>query len=112
MSTGSPNRTSFALWGSPTMYGHAILTARSFFVPGDGGQLLAVFPDLNMVVVFTAGNYGQDDKSVCFKMIRQSIIPAVLSNPPLMKDKTAEVQAVIENRVRPQSPAPRRKGEL
>ena len=50
----------------------------SYFVPGDGGQLLAVFPDLDMVVVLTAGNYGQDDKSVCFTMIRQGLLPAVL----------------------------------
>jgi len=50
----------------------------SYFVPGDGGQLLAVFPDLSMVVVLTAGNYGRDDKSVCFSMIRQYVLPAVL----------------------------------
>ncbi len=50
----------------------------SYFVPGDGGQLLAVFPDLNMVIVLTAGNYGRDDKSVCFSMIRQGLLPAIL----------------------------------
>jgi CubicO group peptidase (beta-lactamase class C family)/pimeloyl-ACP methyl ester carboxylesterase len=55
-------------------------TVRSYFVPGDGGQLLAVFPDLNMVIVFTAGNYGRDVKSVCFSMISRYILPAVMSS--------------------------------
>jgi len=51
----------------------------SYFVPGDGGQLLSVFPDLDMVIVFTAGNYGMDVKSVCFSMSYRYILPAVLS---------------------------------
>ena len=51
----------------------------SYFVPGDGGQLIAVFPDLNMVIVFTAGNYGTDVKSVCFNMIYRYILPALQS---------------------------------
>ncbi|MBN2091827.1 serine hydrolase [candidate division KSB1 bacterium] len=49
----------------------------SYFAPGDGGQLLAVFPDLNMVIVMTAGNYGTDVKAVCFAMIRNYILPAL-----------------------------------
>jgi CubicO group peptidase (beta-lactamase class C family)/dienelactone hydrolase len=56
---------------------------RSYFVPGDGGQLLAVFPELNMVVVLTGGNYGRDAKSVCFSLIRQYILPAV----PLVREE-------------------------
>jgi CubicO group peptidase (beta-lactamase class C family) len=54
-------------------------TIHSYFVPGDGGQLLSVFPDLNMVIVFTAGNYGTDVKSVCFTMIYRYILPAFQS---------------------------------
>jgi CubicO group peptidase (beta-lactamase class C family) len=54
----------------------------SYFVPGDGGQLLAVFPGLGMVVVLAAGNYGRDDKSVCFTMIRQGLLPAVRHDRP------------------------------
>lgn len=53
----------------------------SYFVPGDGGQLLAIFPGLDMVVVMAAGNYGRDDKAVCFAMIRQELLPAVLPDP-------------------------------
>ena len=52
-------------------------TIHSYFVPGDGGQLLSVFPDLNTVIVFTAGNYGTDVKSVCFNMIYRYILPAL-----------------------------------
>mgnify|MGYP001029600185 CR=1 FL=1 len=53
-------------------------TVHSYFVPGDGGQLLAVFPDLDMVIVLTAGNYGRDVKSVCFSMIGRYVLPAVM----------------------------------
>jgi CubicO group peptidase (beta-lactamase class C family) len=49
----------------------------SYFVPGDGGQLLSVFPDLNMVIVFTAGNYGTNVKSTCFNIIYYYILPAL-----------------------------------
>lgn len=52
----------------------------SYFVPGDGGQLLSVFPELNMVIVFTAGNYGTDVKSTCYTMIKQYILPALLTD--------------------------------
>jgi CubicO group peptidase (beta-lactamase class C family) len=59
-------------------------TIRSFFVPGDGGQLLAVFPGLKMVIVFTGGNYGTDVKSTYFAIIYQHILPAVhLLSPEL-----------------------------
>jgi CubicO group peptidase (beta-lactamase class C family) len=54
----------------------------AYFVPGDGGQLLAVFPGLDMVVVFTGGNYGRDDKSVCFSMINTYVLPALLCPVP------------------------------
>jgi CubicO group peptidase (beta-lactamase class C family) len=49
----------------------------SFFVPGDGNQILAVFPELELVVVFTAGNYGVDPKPVYFSLFEKFILPAV-----------------------------------
>ncbi|MBN2089765.1 serine hydrolase [candidate division KSB1 bacterium] len=52
-------------------------TIHSYFVPGDGGQLLSIFPDLNMVIVFIAGNYGTDVKAICFSMIYKYILPAL-----------------------------------
>jgi CubicO group peptidase (beta-lactamase class C family) len=51
---------------------------RSFFAPGDGNQILAVFPGLKMVVVFTAGNYGRDPKSTYHSLFEEFILPAVL----------------------------------
>lgn len=50
----------------------------SYFVPGDGNQILAVFPRLRMVVVFTAGNYGRDPKSTYYALVEEFILPAVL----------------------------------
>jgi hypothetical protein len=51
---------------------------RSYFVPGDGNQILAVFPELLMVVVFTAGNYGKDPKPVYYSLIDEFVLPAVI----------------------------------
>jgi CubicO group peptidase (beta-lactamase class C family) len=50
----------------------------SYFVPGDGNQILAVFPELGTVVVFTAGNYGKDPKPVYYSLFEDFILPAVL----------------------------------
>jgi CubicO group peptidase (beta-lactamase class C family) len=49
----------------------------SFFHPGDGGQLLLVVPELEMVVVFTGGTYGADVKRRYFPIISEYILPAV-----------------------------------
>jgi CubicO group peptidase (beta-lactamase class C family) len=51
-----------------------------FCVPGDGNQILAVFPELNMVVVFTAGNYGRDPKPVYAELFEKYLLPAVISD--------------------------------
>ncbi len=42
---------------------------------GWGGQTIMVFPDLNMVVVFTCGNYAS--KSKLFKILNKYVLPAV-----------------------------------
>jgi CubicO group peptidase (beta-lactamase class C family) len=51
---------------------------RSYFVPGDGNQIVAVFPELTVVVVFTAGNYGKDPKSIYYSLFKDFILPAVV----------------------------------
>lgn len=52
---------------------------RSCFVPGDGSQILAVFPELRLVIVFTAGNYGVDPNPVYHSLFKKYILPAVIS---------------------------------
>jgi CubicO group peptidase (beta-lactamase class C family) len=51
---------------------------RSYFIPGDGNQILAVFPEFEMVVVFTAGNYGKDPKPIYYSLFEEFILPAVI----------------------------------
>jgi len=50
---------------------------RSYFVPGDGNQILAVFPEIGMVVVLTAGNYGLDPKPIYYSLFEKFILPAL-----------------------------------
>lgn len=50
----------------------------SYFVPGDGNQIVAVFPELQMVIVCTAGNYGRDPQSDYFSLFEEFILPAAL----------------------------------
>jgi CubicO group peptidase (beta-lactamase class C family) len=56
-------------------------TVRSFFHPGDGGQILMVVPELDLVVVFTAGTYGTDVKRVYHAILSEHVLPAVDSKP-------------------------------
>jgi CubicO group peptidase (beta-lactamase class C family) len=46
-----------------------------FRAGGWGGQSIMVFPDLDMVVVFTGGNYAA--RSSLFKIIKKYILPAI-----------------------------------
>jgi CubicO group peptidase (beta-lactamase class C family) len=52
---------------------------RSYFVPGDGSQILAVFPDLRIVIVFTAGNYGVDPNPVYYSLFERYILPDIIN---------------------------------
>jgi len=49
----------------------------SFAASGYGGQVIAVFPDLDMVVVITGGNYEHDEGQP-FQVMEKFILPAVL----------------------------------
>ena len=49
----------------------------AIFAPGDGGQFLVVFPSLDMVIVFTAGNYDKDSTKVYWEIITDNILPAL-----------------------------------
>lgn len=49
---------------------------KMFRAGGWGGQEIMVFPKLNMVIVFTGGNY--DSKTSLYKLLEKSILPAIL----------------------------------
>jgi CubicO group peptidase (beta-lactamase class C family) len=49
----------------------------SFAASGAGGQVIAVFPDLAMVIVITGGNY-ENDEGQPFQIMERFILPAVL----------------------------------
>ena len=52
----------------------------AIFVPGDGGQFLAVFPSLDMVIIFTAGIYDKYPTKMYWEIINNNIIPALKKN--------------------------------
>jgi CubicO group peptidase (beta-lactamase class C family) len=51
----------------------------SFAASGYGGQVIAIFPELSMVVVITGGNYD-NDKGQPFELMERFILPAVLTH--------------------------------
>lgn len=52
-------------------------TETAVFIPGDGGQFLAIFPSSDMVIVFTAGIYDQDPTGMYWEIINENILPAL-----------------------------------
>ena len=52
-------------------------TVHSFAASGAGGQVIAIFPRLNMVVVFTGGNYD-NDQGQPYQIMEEYILPAAL----------------------------------
>lgn len=66
-------------------YGHSWWTSefshrgrqlKAFRAGGWGGQSIMVFPDLDMVIVFTGGNYATNSK--LFKIVKKFVLPAAL----------------------------------
>ncbi len=44
---------------------------------GNGGQMVFVFPDFDMIVVFTAGNYSNPRMMNAFKLLEHDILPSL-----------------------------------
>ncbi len=51
----------------------------AYYANGNGGQLLYVFKDLDMVVSFTGGAYNTDAENKVYSIIQRRILPAVLN---------------------------------
>ena len=67
------NGYTYTWWTSELSYqGKKIFTYRA---NGWGGQSIIVIPDLDMVVVFTGGNYAA--RSSLFKIVKNYILPAM-----------------------------------
>jgi CubicO group peptidase (beta-lactamase class C family) len=51
-------------------------TYKSFFASGWGGQKIIVIPQIDIVIVFTGGNYFTNEKISCYVIVEDYIIPA------------------------------------
>jgi CubicO group peptidase (beta-lactamase class C family) len=51
----------------------------SIAASGAGGQVITIFPELNMVIVITGGNYTNDEGQP-FQIMERFILPAVLAH--------------------------------
>ena len=49
----------------------------AYYAHGNGGQVMYVLEDLNMVVLFTGGAYNTNAESRCYHIMRRTILPAV-----------------------------------
>ncbi len=81
----SPSRRSFFFWAAGDDYGYGWWIARqtigertfeTFYASGNGGQLILVVPELEMVVLFTGGNYG-DYRT--WRSFREELLPRILA---------------------------------
>jgi CubicO group peptidase (beta-lactamase class C family) len=70
-------RRGFGYYWNKMFYDYDGKTENAIFVPGDGGQFLVIFPSLEMVIVFTAGNYSKDATKTYWSIIENSILPAL-----------------------------------
>jgi len=52
-------------------------TYHSFFASGWGGQLIVVIPQIDIVIVFTGGNYYTAEKISCYSLVEDYIIPSL-----------------------------------
>lgn len=63
-----------------------------FSAEGNGGQDIFVFPEIDMVAVFTGGNYNDSLGKQPFDILTEFILPAVLPDPPPETDLEIDPQ--------------------
>jgi CubicO group peptidase (beta-lactamase class C family) len=82
VSINSPNDYGYGWWMKEYKVGDK--TFQGFHAAGNGGQFLIVIPELDLVVMFTAGNYSNGQTSNKFRdeMLPQLILPAVKRESP------------------------------
>ena len=66
----------FLWWRTPLRYGERTLTA--WTARGNGGQMLAIVPELDLVTVTTAGYYNSKKSGIADELLYRAIIPAAL----------------------------------
>jgi hypothetical protein len=73
-------------------------TVPGYLASGVGGQQIFVFPTLDMVCVFTAGNFGINNRQAgqAIGILRNSILPAALPSwsPPTPVDLSPDLLAI------------------
>jgi CubicO group peptidase (beta-lactamase class C family) len=69
----------------------------AYWASGNGGQYIVIFPDHDMVAVFTGGNYESPLANQPFEMIDDYILPALLgaTAPPTATLSNGELERVV-----------------
>ncbi|MCP5050781.1 MAG: serine hydrolase [bacterium] len=71
---GNKTGYGFQWWMFPfTVNGEVV---ESFYASGNGGQYIFVFPSIDMVIVFTGGNFFSSTAGQVFGMLEEQILPA------------------------------------
>ena len=52
-------------------------STKTYFAAGWGGQFIFVFPEVEMVVVFTAGGFEDQNYDALLQIVNQYILPAI-----------------------------------
>ena len=65
-------------WNIDLKYGNSYIN--TIFASGNGGQYIFIIPKLDLVCVFTGGNYNSEKDKLPFYLIQNSILPAMCHN--------------------------------
>jgi CubicO group peptidase (beta-lactamase class C family) len=76
-----------------TFVGSEKVTA--YWASGNGGQLIFVFPDRDLVAVFTAGNYNDPLAGQAFGMLGNFILPAFLRPTPFEEVEVSQAEMEV-----------------